>query len=313
MQFLIAVRPGTAPPSPDRPTVEHEVAKVTRRFTDDLSDLLALAMGEDRGRRLARRYAPALPEAYKEDFAPAIAARDIARLEELAPDDGLAFELYVPEDRRRRRPPAQGLPHRAVGVAGPGPAHLHADGHRGPRRAAVPDRAARRVRRVDLRLRAAAARRRGASTTSAPSTSSTHCGCCGASASSRTGFNALVVRTRLTWWQANVLRAYAKYLRQAGTTFSSGLHRAGAGRERRHRGGPRRPVRVALRPRPGRRAPARRRRDQPGREDRGPAGGRGQPRPGPHPAGAARAHRRHPAHQRLPHRCARATGAARSR
>src|SRR6185437_13617200 len=36
------------------------------------------------------------------------------------------------------------------------------------------------------------------------------------------GFNALVVRTGMTWWQANILRAYAKYLRQAGTTFSQG-------------------------------------------------------------------------------------------
>ena len=36
------------------------------------------------------------------------------------------------------------------------------------------------------------------------------------------GFNALVVRTGMTWWQANVLRAYAKYLRQAGTTYSQG-------------------------------------------------------------------------------------------
>ena len=36
------------------------------------------------------------------------------------------------------------------------------------------------------------------------------------------GFNALVVRTSLTWWQANILRAYAKYLRQAGTPYSQG-------------------------------------------------------------------------------------------
>ena len=35
-------------------------------------------------------------------------------------------------------------------------------------------------------------------------------------------FNALVLVAGLTWWQANVLRAYAKYLRQAGTTFSQG-------------------------------------------------------------------------------------------
>ena len=34
------------------------------------------------------------------------------------------------------------------------------------------------------------------------------------------GFNALVLRAGLTWRQAMVLRAYAKYLRQGGSTFS---------------------------------------------------------------------------------------------
>ncbi|GAA3504034.1 hypothetical protein GCM10019016_111470 [Streptomyces prasinosporus] len=34
------------------------------------------------------------------------------------------------------------------------------------------------------------------------------------------GFNALVLSAGLTWRQAMVLRAYAKYLRQAGSTFS---------------------------------------------------------------------------------------------
>ncbi|MCZ9343572.1 NAD-glutamate dehydrogenase, partial [Streptomyces sp. TRM76130] len=34
------------------------------------------------------------------------------------------------------------------------------------------------------------------------------------------GFNALVLGAGLTWRQAMVLRAYAKYLRQAGSTFS---------------------------------------------------------------------------------------------
>src|SRR4030095_11241540 len=34
------------------------------------------------------------------------------------------------------------------------------------------------------------------------------------------GFNELVLRAGLTWRQVVVLRAYAKYLRQAGTVFS---------------------------------------------------------------------------------------------
>src|SRR4030095_10504302 len=34
------------------------------------------------------------------------------------------------------------------------------------------------------------------------------------------GFNRLVLRARLTWREISILRAYCKYLRQTGTTFS---------------------------------------------------------------------------------------------
>src|SRR4029450_3583962 len=34
------------------------------------------------------------------------------------------------------------------------------------------------------------------------------------------GFNALVLQAGLSWREASILRAYAKYLRQAGSTFS---------------------------------------------------------------------------------------------
>src|SRR5579875_712742 len=98
MQLLVAVRPGSQPPSPERSAVEEEVAKVTRRWSDDFRDLLTLAIGEDDAERVARTYAGALPEAYKEDFGAATAVRDVLRLEELPPDNGLAFDLYTPDD-----------------------------------------------------------------------------------------------------------------------------------------------------------------------------------------------------------------------
>src|SRR5581483_209416 len=98
MQYLIALRPGMAPPSPDRPTVEAEVARVTRRWSDDLRDLLHAELGEDETDRVLRRYAGALPEAYKEDFTPTVGAADLIRIEQLPRDDGLAFELYTPDE-----------------------------------------------------------------------------------------------------------------------------------------------------------------------------------------------------------------------
>jgi glutamate dehydrogenase len=221
MQFLIAVRPGTAPPSPDRPTVEQEVAKVTRRFTDDLSDLLAQRLGEETGHRLTRKYAPALPEAYKEDFSAATAARDVARLEELPPEDGLGFELYVPDadddaDRRLKVfrtgqsvSLARALPiftQMGIEVLDERPYQIELPetpdvwiydfGLHLPPGVDFDDvRATNVIDALTLLWRERI---------------------------EQDGFNALVVRTGLTWWQANVLRAYAKYLRQAGTTFSQG-------------------------------------------------------------------------------------------
>ena len=96
-------------------------------------------------------------------------------------------------------------------------------------------------------------------------------------------------RAGLTWRQATVLRAYAKYMRQGGTPFAPGLHRGRAARQRRHhpaagRSSSRRastPAATAL---------GRRRRGPHGadRGDRGPdrarARRRRQPRPRPDPA-----------------------------
>ncbi|MDT4946742.1 MAG: glutamate dehydrogenase [Pseudonocardiales bacterium] len=220
LQFLIAVRPGTQPASPDRATVEAEVAKVTRRWTDDLSDLLSLAVGEDTAERLVRRYERALPEAYKEDFPAVTAVRDLLRLESLPADDGLAFDLYVPEsddaDRRLKVfrtgqsvSLARALPiftqmgievlderPYEIELADAGEMWIYDFGLRLPAGVDFDDERSENV--VDaLRL-------------------------LWREEIEQDGFNALVVRTAMTWWQANVLRAYAKYLRQAGTTFSQG-------------------------------------------------------------------------------------------
>jgi glutamate dehydrogenase len=222
MQFLIAVRPGTQPPSPDRPAVEAEVAKVTRRWSDDLADLLTARLGEDEAERLSRKFTGAVPEAYKEDFTAADAARDLVVLDRLPAADGLAFDLYTPidegEDADRRLKVfrtgqavslARALPiftQMGIEVLDERPYEIELPdaediwiydfGLRLPLGIRFDDECARNV--VDtLRL-------------------------LWRDQIEQDGFNALVVRTGMTWWQANILRAYAKYLRQAGTTFSQG-------------------------------------------------------------------------------------------
>ena len=232
MQFLIALRPGAPVPSPDRHSVEEEVLRVTRRWSDDLADLLTVGHGEEEGERLARRYDGAFPEAYKEDFGAGTAVDDLKRLESLPEDDGLGFHLYTPTgeddaDRRLKvyrtgrtlslaralpiftqmgievldeRPYEIARPNRAAASAVADPKHMSAwiydFGLRLPAGVEMDsERAADVVDTLRLLWRGEI---------------------------EQDGFNGLVLRARMTWWQANVLRAYAKYLRQAGTTFSQG-------------------------------------------------------------------------------------------
>ena len=221
MQFLIALPPGTPAPSPDRRLVESEVARVTRRWSDDLADLVVLASGEDVGQRLLRRYGRAFPEAYKEDFAAGTAVHDLSRLEALDDEDGLSFEAYTPPsddeaDRRlkvfRTGEPlslARALPifsQMNIEVLDERPYEIErSDGSVawiydfGLRLPTVGDLDASRAEKIIHTLRLL-----------------------WNDEIEQDRFNALVLVAGLTWWQANVLRAYAKYLRQAGTTFSQG-------------------------------------------------------------------------------------------
>ena len=219
MQLLIAVRPGAQPPSPERAEVEAEVAKATRRWSDDFGDLLTIAVGEDEARRLTARYAPAVPEAYKEDFGASTGVRDILRLEALPASDGLAFDLYTPDpsdaaDRRlkvfrtgRSVSLARALPiftQMGIEVLDERPYELpFGDDHtvwiydfglRLPPDTTFDDVRARNM--IDaVRL-------------------------LWLGEIEQDTLNELVVRSTMTWWQVNILRTYARYLRQAGTTFS---------------------------------------------------------------------------------------------
>ncbi len=221
MQLLIAVRPGAQPPSPERRLAEEEVARVTRGWSEDLGDLLTVALGEDEAHRLIAKYANALPEAYKEDFGASTAARDLRQLERLPADNGLAFDLYTPDedddaDKRlkvfrtgRTVSLARALPiftQMAIEVLDERPYDIvFADGTsvwiydfglRLPTGVEFDEVRAGNVIETVRKL--------------------------WLEEIEQDGFNALVVRSSMTWWQANILRAYAKYLRQAGTTYSQG-------------------------------------------------------------------------------------------
>jgi glutamate dehydrogenase len=221
MQLLIAVRPGTQPASPERRIVEDEVAQVTRRWSDEFRERLIDAVGEDRSLHLLRKYEHALPEAFKEDFDAATAVRDITRLDALPAENGLAFELYTPDedDDADNRLKVFRTGH-AVSLARALPIFTQMGIEvldERPYEIDVPDGEALWI--YDFGLR------RPPGTTFDETRSHNVIEAVRLlwlEQIEQDGFNALVVRSNLTWWQANILRTYAKYLRQAGTTFSQG-------------------------------------------------------------------------------------------
>jgi glutamate dehydrogenase len=221
MQLLIAVRPGTQPASPERRIVEDEVAKATRRWSDEFRDNLIDKVGEEHAQHLMRKYAHALPEAYKEDFTAETGVADIVRLDELPSENGLAFDLYVPddEDEADHRLKVFRTGH-AVSLARALPIFTQMGIEvldERPYEIDVPDGEVLWIYDFGLRL--------PAGTTFDGTRAKNFIDAVRLlwlDEVEQDGFNALVVRSSLTWWQANILRTYAKYLRQVGTTFSQG-------------------------------------------------------------------------------------------
>ena len=211
------------------------LVEATRSWDEDLADALRPTCGEEEAARLLRAGAAAFPEAYKEDFparvggggpAPARGAGRAAR--------GRAEARHEPL-RARRAPRAASAGSSSTGWrrsrSRTSCRYLGEPGCRGRRRAAVRARTDRRRRRPGSTTSACATSARGehperharavqeafaAAWSGAPRATGSTGSCCGGG---------------LTWRQVVVLRAYAKYLRQAGTTFSQDyIERAPAAR-----------------------------------------------------------------------------------
>jgi glutamate dehydrogenase len=88
----------------DVAVLEARLADAIRDWGDDLAQELALKLGEERGTRLRRRYARAFPASYREDWAPRDAVADIERLERLRERSGPMVVLYHRLDERDSEP-----------------------------------------------------------------------------------------------------------------------------------------------------------------------------------------------------------------
>jgi glutamate dehydrogenase len=213
------VRPGQGPiPDFDEALLEERLVDAARSWDDDFQRALHEMYGEDEAARLSRVYAEGFPEAYKEDFPATVAAVDVRRLEDIDPETKVALSLYKPvdaaADERRFKVFRTGSPLSLSNVL-PMLSQMGVE---------VVDERPFPIDRVgaeqawiyDLGLRY--------STGPMPDDArelfqdaflAVWLGRCESD-----GFNRLVLGADLSWRQAMVLRAYAKYLRQGATAFS---------------------------------------------------------------------------------------------
>ena len=200
--------------------IEARLVETTRSWTDNLYDAVIEQCGEERGTELFRGYREAFPPGYRDDYLARTAVVDIRRIEDLSSGNDLGMSLYhpleAPEDFLRFRLYRLGvqislsevmplLEDMGVEVADQRPYKIEPAGGTpvwindfGLVHEAQGEMQTEQVKEI---FQDAFARSwRGDVEDD--------------------GFNRLVLGARLTWREITVLRAYCKYLRQAGTTFS---------------------------------------------------------------------------------------------
>ncbi|MET9791737.1 NAD-glutamate dehydrogenase [Streptomyces canus] len=227
LHFVVRVPQGTELPQlsdNDKERIEARLVEAARSWADGWTEALNAELGEERAAELSRRYGNAFPEGYKADHTPRSAVADLVHLERLGEENNFALSLYepvgaAPEERRfkiYRKGDAISLSavlpvlsRLGVEVTDERPYELRCS-----------DRSIAWIYDFGLRMPKSQngggdylgddGRERFQEAFAATWTGKAE----------NDGFNALVLSAGLGWRQAMVLRAYAKYLRQAGSTFS---------------------------------------------------------------------------------------------
>ncbi|GAB2445908.1 NAD-glutamate dehydrogenase [Nocardioides hungaricus] len=219
VHFVVHPPKGEAIHEVDTADLERRMQEASRSWRDDFAIAVLNEYGEEAGSRLVRRYLESFPESYKEDFTPRRAAVDLGRLEAIeVGEDGTGIDLAMYEDLDAGRGEARlkvfrvGRPLSLSGIlptlSSMGvevvderpydldgldrPTFVYEFGLRYGR--ALPDNSR------DLFQDAVRSVWEGRNEID--------------------GFNALVLGAGLTWRQATVLRAYAKYLKQGNSPFA---------------------------------------------------------------------------------------------
>jgi glutamate dehydrogenase len=244
LHVVVRARPGTALADVDPAQVESAIATAVRSWEEDLAAEAARMLGEESARALLEECAAGIPETYKADVTPPEALTDLTRVHSLLhSQQQTAFDLWEPQPRPGSAEQANGWPgvwrltiyrigspiiltdvlprlqHMGLEVVDEHPYEF--TGKDGAPSFWI----------YDFGLRSAGMAPAGARADEAQGQSTLPPGpvkalfeealtALWAATIEDDGFNALVLAAHLTWQQVVVLRAYAKYLRQAGTAFS---------------------------------------------------------------------------------------------
>ncbi|MDM8356097.1 NAD-glutamate dehydrogenase [Pandoraea communis] len=231
IHITVRTEPGHVP-DVDVNELEASIVEATRRWQDDLSDALREQLGEERGTRALRRYVQAFPAGYREDYAARVAVRDVELIEPLlaatppAQTGGtgatpLAMQLYRPLEA------SSGTLRFKIYQAGEPIAlsrSLPMLEHLGVR---VNDERPYRIEPADTG--AVWMHDFGMTSLDGADVDLEHARSRFEDAFARIwagdvendDLNRLVLQAGLTWREVRILRAYAKYIRQVGSTFSN--------------------------------------------------------------------------------------------
>ncbi|NJC73399.1 NAD-glutamate dehydrogenase [Planosporangium thailandense] len=217
IHFIVRTDPADPPRDIDVEALTRELSDATRLWDGDLRLVLEHKLGEEQAKRLYTVYSEALPDVYKDEHTPREAAKDIAKLELLDEPGQLAMHVY------RHRQDDRDIRFKVFRYGEPMMLStvlpvLHSLGVR------VTDERPYEVHRSDatiylydfgLSLPADARDLADVRPHMENAFSAVW-----REEAEMDGFNALVLGAGLTWRQVVVLRAYAKYLRQAGAVYS---------------------------------------------------------------------------------------------
>ena len=219
IHFVIRTDPGQKNDI-DIPAVEKKLIEAARSWQDQLREAMLDHFGEERGNKYFRYYGTAFPSAYREDYSARSAVLDIDKISQLHSLEDICISLYRPLEapegilhfklaRMGQPVPLSGtlpmLENMGVKVISENPYKLKLPDDK---RVWIHDFGMRYPSGLELEL------------SSLRSIFQEAFSQVWRNSVESDGFNQLVLLSNLSWREVVILRAYSKYLRQVGMTFS---------------------------------------------------------------------------------------------